>query len=281
MQVWPKLSEVERTQGLAGGRSFYCPLCLCCSFHFWCRSYLLAHSSLSASCKYLATTSLEVWTPRHFLSFGLRLLLGFTLNAFLTVSVAGRDLLMERRKGKAGGIALAAAGSDGREETVTNTPITTLSVVVPCANESAWNVQHTVQAIWEAAPRAELLEILLVDDASRPSLERQLSRAVSRGALFLTSHRARVLRNPEPRGLLRSKQRGADAAKGDAIVFLDCHVRPMEHWTEGLLEHLNADWRRVAVPLMTNLDPDTWRELQPHKGGQKMCSLISAFKLSV
>ena len=55
MQVWPKLSEVERTQGLAGGRSFYCPLCLCCSFHFWCRSYLLAHSSLSASCKYLAT----------------------------------------------------------------------------------------------------------------------------------------------------------------------------------------------------------------------------------
>ncbi|CAE7657624.1 GALNT2 [Symbiodinium sp. CCMP2456] len=235
---------------------------------------VLASDALLALCflQLLCHTSLEVGTSRDFLSFGLRLVLGFTLNAFLTVSVAGRDLLLETGEGKGGGTALPAAAINSGEETVTDAPVTTLSVVVPCANETAWNVQHTVQAIWEATPRAELLEILLVDDASRPSLERQLSRAVSRGAaLFLTSHRARVLRNPDPRGLLRSKQRGADAAKGDAIVFLDCHVRPMEHWTEGLLEHLNADWRRVAVPLMTNLDPDTWRELQPHKGGQKMC----------
>ncbi|CAE7038222.1 GALNT2 [Symbiodinium sp. CCMP2592] len=237
---------------------------------------VLTSGALLAFCflQVLCHTSLEVGTSRGFLSFGLRLVLGLTLNAFLTVFLAGRDLILERGgrgEDKGGGIALPPAAIDGREELVTHTPIATLSVVVPCANESAWNVQHTVQAIWEATPGAELLEILLVDDASRPSLERQLSRAVSRSALFLTSHRARVLRNAEPRGLLRSKQRGADAAKGEAIVFLDCHVRPMEHWTEGLLEHLNADWRRVAVPLMTNLDPDTWQELQPHKGGQKMC----------
>ena len=44
--------------------------------------------------------------------------------------------------------------------------ISTISVVLPCANESF--VQRTVQSIMEATPEEELLEIIIVDDASWP-----------------------------------------------------------------------------------------------------------------
>lgn len=44
--------------------------------------------------------------------------------------------------------------------------ISTISVVLPCANESF--VQRTVQSILEATPEKELLEIIIVDDASWP-----------------------------------------------------------------------------------------------------------------
>ena len=47
-----------------------------------------------------------------------------------------------------------------------STPIRTISVVLPCANESF--VDRTVRSIQEATPKEELLEIIIVDDASWP-----------------------------------------------------------------------------------------------------------------
>ena len=41
-----------------------------------------------------------------------------------------------------------------------------ISVVLPCANESY--VQRTVESIWANTPKEELLEIIIVDDASWP-----------------------------------------------------------------------------------------------------------------
>jgi len=46
------------------------------------------------------------------------------------------------------------------------TSINTISIVLPCANESF--VQRTVESILEATPKNELLEIIVVDDASSP-----------------------------------------------------------------------------------------------------------------
>lgn len=57
----------------------------------------------------------------------------------------------------------------------------------------------------------------------------------------------------------------------EAIVFLDCHVRPMPNWTVALLAELSANPRRIAVPLITGLDPDTWEETSRDEGGRKMC----------
>lgn len=139
-----------------------------------------------------------------------------------------------------------------------------LSVVVPCANESEF-VWKTISAIFEATPHDELLEIIVIDDASEPPISEDIS------AAFLEVHRTTVLRHSSPQGLIRSKKHGGDASKGDAIVFLDCHVKPMEDWTRPILANLRENPRRVVVPAITSLDPDTWEEVSSYGGGTKMC----------
>lgn len=139
-------------------------------------------------------------------------------------------------------------------DTAASSSIHTISVVLPCANESF--VERTVESIRQATPKEELLEIIIVDDASWPPVTSQVSR---KG--FLSSQ-LRIIRQVPAAGLIRSKKRGADAAKGDAIIFLDCHVRPMPNWTLPLLSELRANPRRIAVPLITGLNPDTWEEMK-------------------
>lgn len=51
-------------------------------------------------------------------------------------------------------------------ETAASSSIHTISVVLPCANESF--VERTVESIRQATPKEELLEIIIVDDASWP-----------------------------------------------------------------------------------------------------------------
>ena len=51
-------------------------------------------------------------------------------------------------------------------DTAASSSIHTISVVLPCANESF--VERTVESIRQATPKEELLEIIIVDDASWP-----------------------------------------------------------------------------------------------------------------
>ncbi|CAK0888102.1 unnamed protein product [Prorocentrum cordatum] len=142
--------------------------------------------------------------------------------------------------------------------------IATLSVVLPCANESEF-VWKTIRSVFDATPDEQLKEIIVVDDASDPPIHSDVATE------FLTYYRARVIRHDRPEGLIRSKKDGGDAATGDAIVFLDCHVKPMENWTGPILANLQENPRRVVVPSVTVLDPDTWEEVSPYGGGSKMC----------
>ena len=141
--------------------------------------------------------------------------------------------------------------------------LATLSVVLPCANEGDF-VWRTVKAVFDATPAEELAEILIIDDGSDPPVSGEIP------ADFLEAHKARIIRHGRPQGLIRSKKDGGDAARGDSIVFLDCHVRPMEDWTGPILAHLRENPRRIVVPLITALDPDTWEEVS-REGGSKMC----------
>lgn len=142
--------------------------------------------------------------------------------------------------------------------------VTTLSVVLPCANETDF-VLKTVRSIAEFTPVHELMEIIVVDDASNPRISTLIA------SEQLEAYRARIIRHDIAQGLIRSKKHGADVAQGDAIVFLDCHVRPVEGWTKGIIRNLRENAKRVVVPFITSLDLESWQEISPNGGGRKMC----------
>lgn len=142
--------------------------------------------------------------------------------------------------------------------------LATISVVLPCANETDF-VINTVRSVFETTPAEELIEILVVDDASKPSIHRLISES------DLVDLKTRILRHDIAEGLIRSKKHGGDVSRGDVIIFLDCHVKPAQGWTKQIMSMLRENTKRVVVPAITSLNPDTWEEISPYGGASKMC----------
>lgn len=144
----------------------------------------------------------------------------------------------------------------------------TISVVLPCAFEGNYAVR-TVRSIWDNTDHTVLKEIIVVDDGSKPPLHKEFPK-------YLTEHTPlRILRHETTKGLISAKVTGGNAAIGDVIVFLDCHVRPRQGWEAGILRqmHEKGDHRTVVVPGIGSLDPDTWEEVNPDSA-HKACYLL-------
>lgn len=140
----------------------------------------------------------------------------------------------------------------------------TLSVVLPCAFEYAF-MERTARSVWEATPAERLKEIVIVDDASDPPLEHFAAAEL---------YKVRFIVHPKPLGLIGAKRTGGDAAVGDVIVFFDCHVKPDANYWIPFVKHLEANPRRVVVPVITELDVDKWQEVnRPRGGGMSKCYL--------
>jgi polypeptide N-acetylgalactosaminyltransferase len=58
----------------------------------------------------------------------------------------------------------------------------------------------------------------------------------------------KVVRAPEREGLIKARLRGADAAKGPVLTFLDSHIECMPGWLEPLLDRISQNRKNVAVP---------------------------------
>jgi len=131
-----------------------------------------------------------------------------------------------------------------------------LSVVVPCMNEGQYAVQ-TVQSIVDATAEHTLHEIIVVDDGSDPSMQEIFDEHLSEQY----SAKVKILRNPEQVGLIGAKLKGGNAATGDVISFLDCHVKPRNGWEEELMEQTELNYKRIVVPVIGSLNPHTWQEI--------------------
>ena len=136
----------------------------------------------------------------------------------------------------------------------------TISVVLPCAEEREYALK-TVNSVRDSTPDSVLKEIIVVDDASASPLS-DLIRGDS-------AKKVKFLRHEKQQGLIRSKSDGANHANGDIVMFLDCHVKPAKDWWKPIVSNIQTNYKRVVMPIITNLDVDTWTDISP-KGDSGM-----------
>lgn len=141
-----------------------------------------------------------------------------------------------------------ASEEGGGQQAVQAPPeIRTMSIVMAAHNEHKY-MKRTLDSIYEMTPKKALVEIIVVDDGSDPPM-----------ATALTDNpEVKVLRHEERRGLIKSKTEGGNMAIGDMIMFLDCHIKPEKDWYKSIIGHMNLNYKRIVVPLIPILDPETW-----------------------
>ena len=105
------------------------------------------------------------------------------------------------------------------------------SVVIVFHNEGKSVLLRTVHSVINRTPSQFLEEVLLVDDFSdKPDLGQGL-----KNYLKIFRGQVRLIRNEERQGLIRSRTRGAQEARGVVVVFLDAHCEVNRNWLPPLL----------------------------------------------
>uniref|UniRef100_A0A7S4V3U9 Ricin B lectin domain-containing protein n=1 Tax=Alexandrium monilatum TaxID=311494 RepID=A0A7S4V3U9_9DINO len=204
----------------------------------------------------IVATGVDVFRQRRrCLPFPIFLLLVYALQ---TSSLAA----LPRDPGSAGGNLVRAFGQETHPPSDAaqgvGPPIRTMSVVIAAHNEHKY-MKRTLDSIYGSTPPEVLVEIIIVDDASSPPLKSGLA----------DYPQVKLLRHEQRRGLIKSKTEGGNIATGDMIMFLDGHVKPEPNWWKPILRHMNNNYKRLVVPIIPILNPDTW-EPNLHAVGIKM-----------
>jgi glycosyltransferase involved in cell wall biosynthesis len=120
---------------------------------------------------------------------------------------------------------------------------TAVSVVIPALNEGR-NLVDTVQCVLENSDWPAL-EVIVVDDGSADGSPEAVAALVPQG-------RVQVVRE-QGLGVARARNRGAQAASGEVIVFLDGHCYVPPGWLAPLVEALSSEKAALAGPAFTNI----------------------------
>eukprot|EP00440_Ansanella_granifera_P000015 gb/GFBE01000016.1/.p1 GENE.gb/GFBE01000016.1/~~gb/GFBE01000016.1/.p1 ORF type:complete len:704 (+),score=101.73 gb/GFBE01000016.1/:1-2112(+) len=136
--------------------------------------------------------------------------------------------------------------------------LATITVVLACAGEGEYAVKTAAKVV-ERTPAEVLDEVIVVDDGSSQKIKDVFLQS-DLGKATLNSMRVRIIRHEKTLGLMIAKKTGGDEAKGDIIVFLDCHVSPRPNWYEEIRELIVQNPKRMVVPGITDLDLNTWEE---------------------
>eukprot|EP00439_Symbiodinium_sp_Y106_P054374 s666_g7.t1 len=137
-----------------------------------------------------------------------------------------------------------------------DTPIKTISVVMAAHNEHHY-LKRTLDSILETTPPEALVEIIVIDDGSEPSLE----------SITTPYSQVKLVRHDQRRGLIKSKVEGGNLATGDMIMSNQLEaswphctqiIGPMRDWYHPILRHVNINYKRVVVPLIPILDGEKW-----------------------
>uniref|UniRef100_T1GY91 Glycosyltransferase 2-like domain-containing protein n=1 Tax=Megaselia scalaris TaxID=36166 RepID=T1GY91_MEGSC len=118
------------------------------------------------------------------------------------------------------------------------------SVIIVFHNEGLSVLMRTVHSVINRSPKHVLQEVLLVDDFSeKEDLKGKLDEEVKS-----FNGLVRLIRNEERGGLIRTRSRGAQEARGEVIVFLDAHCEVNKNWLPPLLAPIYRDRTTMTVP---------------------------------
>ena len=105
------------------------------------------------------------------------------------------------------------------------------SIIIPSKSEGN-NLHATVESVIAASAKADF-EIIAVDDVSDDFSGDDLARE------YAKNKRVSVIRNDERLGVAGSRNRGAQDAAGDILIFLDAHTFVPEGWLEHIADAIS------------------------------------------
>ncbi len=123
-----------------------------------------------------------------------------------------------------------------------------VSIVIAARNEGA-NLADMVECLWLNSGPA-LREVVVVDDGSEDGSGAAVARR------FAGDDRTRVLRC-EGVGVAAARNRGAAAARGEVLVFLDGHCWCPPGWLAALVTALGAPGVGLVGPAFVDLETET------------------------
>ena len=116
----------------------------------------------------------------------------------------------------------------------------TASIIIPAYNQALYT-ERCLEQLGKTLPKNFSGEVVIVDDASSDETPALLDRWSDQ------DFQIQVLRNPKNSGFVASCNRGAAAANGDVLVFLNNDTLPQPGWLQPLLKTLRDEPAAGAV----------------------------------
>ncbi|CAL1126732.1 unnamed protein product [Cladocopium goreaui] len=141
----------------------------------------------------------------------------------------------------------------------------------PCG-ENGVLLHRTVEALLDSSGDV-LMEIIVVEDGTVPAIQRpdltgmawtelQIPRQEA-GSDLIQGVQLLWLRLAAPQGTAAARSAGGEAARGEALAFFDCYVKPQTGWAEPIMKLLRKHPKSVAVPALVDLDAKSWETSGP------------------